>query len=494
MAAKRAEVEDSTLALKEDPAMFSEMLQERALYKFEYLMNESSGKSSRKLSEEMWDETAWAMIYWQYHNLVVWQAISSELQKLLDINAQPSERQRATETTHVRRRLLYLVGMLLLDYLGWLSQSFAACPGLRNYVSLGKDRLVRAQFREITILLSEDPSQKQRLSAELLRIISDLAVLAELERQLVLISFNGRRIITPGLADIHEEMREEMVYIYRMETLEDRGAVPRVLHLAPLTKTLRFVDYLSDKPPSAVSNEKMRKAERDLDHFWEGVSEVMVAKLGKSLLEIEKDRLDTRPKLRTPPWVEPVEPSPTPSEQRPPEDLPTSILLLDLQERSEQTTENRQHPQPRIKVKSRGEPAAPNTSELPQKHQETQPPSTNKPDQKIPVSNKVLRAFSSLFYIPSADTAPGELPWKDFVHAMSHVGFSAQKLAGSAWVFRQRDKNLPEKILFHEPHPDSKIPSHFAARMAWRLRRSFGWTGETFVRAADVVDQGQKGG
>ena len=65
---------------------------------------------------------------------------------------------------------------------------------------------------------------------------------------------------------------------------------------------------------------------------------------------------------------------------------------------------------------------------------------------------------------------------------MTHIGFAAQKLPGSSWVFELEKDGESKKIMFHEPHPDSKIPSQWARRIARRLNRHFGWTAETFVK------------
>lgn len=72
---------------------------------------------------------------------------------------------------------------------------------------------------------------------------------------------------------------------------------------------------------------------------------------------------------------------------------------------------------------------------------------------------------------------------------MSYVGFSAESITGSAWVFKRQNKESLDKIIFHEPHPDSKIPPLIAKSIARRLQRTFGWTAETFVRADQASGQ-----
>lgn len=102
---------------------------------------------------------------------------------------------------------------------------------------------------------------------------------------------------------------------------------------------------------------------------------------------------------------------------------------------------------------------------------------------KFKVSKRGFKIFSTLFYTPSAADAPGEIPWSEFLSAMASVGFSLKKLDGSAWLFAPVDDIFSRSIIFHEPHPSSRIPFKIARRFGRRLERAFGWTGESFERA-----------
>lgn len=106
------------------------------------------------------------------------------------------------------------------------------------------------------------------------------------------------------------------------------------------------------------------------------------------------------------------------------------------------------------------------------------------------VDRRSLKVFRTLFFAPSASANPGEVPWKDFLHAMHNVGFAIEKLQGSVWQFTppqpgaEANENS-RSILFHEPHPYSKIPYWDARRIGRRLLRAYGWTGEMFVLDKD---------
>ncbi|KAF2454150.1 hypothetical protein BDY21DRAFT_264540, partial [Lineolata rhizophorae] len=96
------------------------------------------------------------------------------------------------------------------------------------------------------------------------------------------------------------------------------------------------------------------------------------------------------------------------------------------------------------------------------------------------VDERTLKVVSALFYMPSTKTRPGAVTFADFLHLMSTVGFEAEKLYGSAWVFVPKGLDLHRNIQFHEPHPVSKLPFKIARRWGRRLRNAYGWHGGMF--------------
>ncbi|KAF2274260.1 uncharacterized protein EI97DRAFT_451823 [Westerdykella ornata] len=97
------------------------------------------------------------------------------------------------------------------------------------------------------------------------------------------------------------------------------------------------------------------------------------------------------------------------------------------------------------------------------------------------VDRRAYKVFKSLFYSADHDL-PGEISWFDFLHAMVTVGFSAERLHGSAWNFAVNgsDIGVERSIQFHEPHPSSKVPFHVGRRYGRRLARAYGWSGDAF--------------
>ena len=370
------------------------------------------------------------------------------------------------------------------DYLYWLmNQIFLRRGNPKQICGLA------ALLREINILLSDTPAENQRLSARLPRHLSDIAILAGIEHQLDL-SFHTSKVdldITPEELGAEIDAKFWQFREIRHVLFFPNGGNRRI-DFSDFPERLRFVDYPSDKPPSAINTQKMRKAELNLDQFFKYLDNALVAGTGKGLVELEGESMTNRTIRRTPEWVEPS-PVATIAAKSSMETLPESLPLLKLEQRSSQFVDEQEKLPPKTKTKTRCQPTNLHESEDSNSQENEHSTAQEPAGERIPVSNKVLRAFSALFHLPLTDAIPGQLPWKEFVHAMSHVGFSAESITGSAWVFKRTDKYPSEKIIFHEPHPDSKIPPPIAKWIARRLQRTFGWTAETFVRANEASGQ-----
>lgn len=217
-----------------------------------------------------------------------------------------------------------------------------------------------------------------------------------------------------------------------------------------------------------------------------GFEQELVSNFRKTSTQLLGDRVKPQQILRTPPWVEPA------LKDGDPETL--MIEGLSLQPTFSKDVDDTgkkvkilQEFQPREKVKTRGEPSVQDRTTGAGDAQEDDQATSGEESvsERISVeSNKDFKTFSALFRGPAAEGSTGELDWKKFVHAMTQVGFTAQHLDGSAWVFAK----VPGagRILIHEPHPESKITPHIARRIARRLQRNFGWSSETFVLSRSI--------
>ena len=314
-------------------------------------------------------------------------------------------------------------------------------------------------------------------------MISDLAVVGEMQRQLGLSTCNEYIVCTIPQLDLERWCLELIATFLGLKKVFFSG-MQQGFGIPSLATNLRVFDYPSDKPPTAANTAKMRSAEQALDDFWAKFNEYVLHQSGKSLMELEDGKIIIRDIQRTPKWIEPDKESISANFV---ENMDVASALAELQLRSESTIDRTQPVAPREKVKTRGS----STLEAQEKSQLRKPEeadhSAGVRDTGIKFNKKAFNTLGAMFGSPAAETLPGEIPWADFKKAMVKIGFSAEKLQGSAWLFRPLGAGL-NSIIFHEPHPESKLPMKLARRIARRLNRNLGWTAETFVQD-DAVGQ-----
>jgi hypothetical protein len=106
------------------------------------------------------------------------------------------------------------------------------------------------------------------------------------------------------------------------------------------------------------------------------------------------------------------------------------------------------------------------------------------PAPRFTLGKRAYHTFSTLFFKPSTDSQPGEVPWTDFVSAMSAINFMPEKLFGSVWRVTPKSGNVfgtEMPINFYEPHPVSKLPFRTARLYGRWLARRYGVDGNSFV-------------
>ncbi|MCJ1453084.1 hypothetical protein MMC28_003429 [Mycoblastus sanguinarius] len=222
----------------------------------------------------------------------------------------------------------------------------------------------------------------------------------------------------------------------------------------------------------------MRSAENELDNFWHLAEIHFEEKAGISLHGLLQSILGHRKLQRTLEWSEPLPIFRTAPPQI--DEVTTSGLTSSLEERTESTLISEETLQTKVKAKTRGIALVPMLSDM---EIDDDDPMDAVLTSKFKVGKRASRVFSTLFGRPTEEGIPGELPWKEFLYAMTSLGFSVQKLDGSAWIFSPVDEPLERSITFHEPHPVSKIPFRVARRYGRRLEWAYGWTADSFVRA-----------
>lgn len=328
-------------------------------------------------------------------------------------------------------------------------------------------------------IMRTEPQSKHRVTQWVATLISDMSLLAELSRQAHLL--NNRPLMgnkqnehtreKKAQLDGDTEDIEKVYWVFRQD-------MKLVQHVMPFDK----LNYPCHRRRTAATTKSMQQAEKTLDSFWEHLDSEFVRLLGKTLHQLFAGAIEDRDLARTPDWSEEHSSRPpsrvTTSSDTATEDIRES--LRDLELRSERTIGQNTAQTPRQKPKTRGipsEPFQPADAGIPH-HPDPTPPVP-----KILVSKRALAVFSTLFFTGFHGDNPGEIPWTEFLHAMASAGFTNKKLNGSAWIFAPMDDNFRRSIIFHEPHPVSKIPFRNARRMGRRLESNFGWTGVSFERA-----------
>ncbi|RDL41427.1 uncharacterized protein BP5553_01406 [Venustampulla echinocandica] len=325
---------------------------------------------------------------------------------------------------------------------------------------------------EIEHLAQSDPKEKAKFSPWVARVFSDLGLIARVRHEL--------DIYQPWAASFDYE------YAFHRDAIE-KDFPRRVALLSQLERHFKELSvakvgsptenrffYPSDKRRTKQTAESMRKAEYNLDLFWEKVDGHYRRKTGKSLDEaVQHIFTEARQLERTPEWVEPIQ------------EIKATIPVNNkngLQEplsvpRFEPTDSPLKFVSPRLKIKSKKRGSAQDylstIQDTPLLEKDPQPIFTLK--------TRAFKVFKALFYNSSQSDIPGEISWADFLYAMASTGFGPEKLYGSVWQFTPSTLDVERSIHFHEPHPIGKIPLRNARRIGRRLSRAYGWHAGMFA-------------
>lgn len=351
----------------------------------------------------------------------------------------------------------------------------------RCIVSSGHISGVQSLLETYDKFMDTVPDSHLAVNSYVAEEISTLALLSEFLRQI--------HLFQPWAATSHKEMATPHVQAAMLTFLGKRFTNTTPLKdLKYSSKVLSMpveiaeIPYPVHKRRTAANVNAMQKAEALLDKMWDAILREMEQ---QNLLppHIENVLLRQGRQLqRTPDWVEPVDFNKNTTPQVAPQEVLVSPFRgLNIDDNNKV----QDYPVEKTKIKTRGN-AAPQIPD-PTEAQETEQAEDLSPAHTILVDRRALRVFSTLFHTPSSTSQPGEVPWKDFLHAMRSAGFGMEKLYGSVWQFTppcDSDGGMAadvKSILFHEPHPHSRIPFRSARRHGRRLARTYGWSGETFV-------------
>lgn len=338
---------------------------------------------------------------------------------------------------------------------------------------------------ELERLLDAEPKAKDLVSPYIATILGDLSITAQCLRQLETYQpwANG---FEDALVEYEPEIQEEFgthtaSWAAMLAAISDKN-LASVVKLADISGG-RFA-YPVEKRRTKENVETLRQAEANLDAFWTRIDQLMHSMAG-NLDGTATRNLLSQPRIlqRTSEWVEPVKkqdkPSPISDNSLDHLSKPLSALYFGLAPSKPDPI----LPLPKTKTKTRGTAQTSSSTTANDDHAEI---AANPVDLQptISVDARALKVFRTMFFSPSLMSTPGEVPWTDFLYALTSTGFTAEKLYGSVWQFRPTTLDVERSIQFHEPHPRGKIPFCIARRYGRRLNRAYGWHGDMFLLKA----------
>ncbi|KAK4223619.1 hypothetical protein QBC38DRAFT_487309 [Podospora fimiseda] len=338
---------------------------------------------------------------------------------------------------------------------------------------------MRLTVDELERLIEAEPEAKQFISPYVAALIGDLSIVTQCMRQLDMYHPWARTFENAAVeynADIEKAYSEaSKSWGVFMATVKDNRIQSEAVRLLEPFK--KIFPYPIDRRRTKENTEALRQAESNLDAFWACVDRIMYRTAGNlSGTATGRLLLQSRILRRTPEWVEP-------QAKKPPAPNTSSSEFVDADQSVYKPLSAlyfstvAQTKKQKVKIK-----CAPTTVTV----EDLTPTPPQFPSQKekqptFHVDARALKVFRTIFFNPDITSTPGEIPWTDFLHAMTSLGFLAQKLYGSAWQFQPTKLHVERAIQFHEPHPKGKIPFRDARRHGRRLERAYGWVGSMFV-------------
>ncbi|MCJ1332535.1 hypothetical protein MMC10_009228 [Thelotrema lepadinum] len=522
--AKLSAAEDHLWALREDPYYFTSSFWEEANHSYQLV-----GKSIMLDVDDNWIRCFRDLGQQNYHagqfarNVVceslrateIWRDLNQQLKKVVRLrercgSTRITGRNIGREFAAAVMKLEHDLEMYLTEPVNRLQDGFFSSPPMRqilpeNYLdfqmvamSIGpsadvvNDMPTKEHFWIITSLCDEEQRKltglglladelgqllessataRNCISPLMARVISDLSVLAQCAMFVQkfypqAVSFRKNKVDYRSFCPDFYERMKGWVSIY---------AEPEWMH-GPIGDLADPSDgkftHPVGEPETPENIEVTRKAERNLDALWKEIDKEFVnAKATpiclKNLLARRVLQRTPKPRVRISPQQE--------------QELLRSLSEVDFerQQRTERTiVQDKPTTGSKSKSKTKGTArpvkAEPQPENLPVRQGEIS-------RDLFPVDQRALKVFRSLFYVPKATGQPGEVTWTAFLHAMTSIGFAAQKLYGSVWQFSSEKVEIERPIQFHEPHPSGKLSYYLLRQIGRRLTRAYGWLGENFV-------------
>ncbi|KAL9611775.1 MAG: hypothetical protein Q9167_003586 [Letrouitia subvulpina] len=514
--ARRNEAEGHIWSLREDPSYFQGVVMEGSEHRQERILT-ASGKAHPVLGQSIfWERVLGNVVVNAYMDFVGWVIALDEIDYLISMQSKHSGHTGSNlelpeDFTRALAHFEYFISQLTKGAVSKWKVGMVASPPLRQYyvrepqdpnntriVVMTKDRSRKKKDHLIWLLevflqdeqlhlcglenvcdelereICANRSSQARISPYVASLISEFSLIGELKRQL--------ELTTPGprMVELLEDEEKKAEFSRKTKLLSQVYNVFTDVILADVGTPLNKFYYPSNKRRTPETTQKMQQAENNLDIFWARVDDYCEKTAGKRLHQILRDVLKERQLQRTSDWVELSDKPQRKNADGELDNASSKLATLELEKRTEKTVTPTLLAQENIKPKTRGTPRVLPSTEA--KGIDTVVP-TKDVTPIFNVSKRGFKVFTTLFYTPTEEEPPGEIPWSEFLSAMASVGFSIQKLGGSAWVFAPTNDEWKQSIIFHEPHPESRISFQVARRFGRRLWRTYGWSSENFRRA-----------
>jgi hypothetical protein len=320
--AKRSSVEDHIRGLREDPGYFADVLGDWSEHRQENLPDTNRRRHPVLDEPLFWERVIGNVVTDAYGGLVVWDIIGEQLTELAALQAKYSnaitpEKTLPPEYLKALLKFRYTLDQLKTGPIAQLKTGLPASPYYRSTFvrepHVPGSNMIRLQSKtkpdqlmwlfdnlwtdrkldllslpglvdEIEHHIQSDPKEKAKISLWVARIFGELGLIARIRHELDIYQpwASG---FDSGYADYQDEVEKD--FPRRFASLAEIQNNSQGLSVAKFGSPTdgRFY-YPSDKRPTKVTTHSMRKAEADLDLFWEKVDTHYRRKIGKSLDQV----------------------------------------------------------------------------------------------------------------------------------------------------------------------------------------------------------------
>ncbi|KAJ4314722.1 hypothetical protein N0V94_006327 [Neodidymelliopsis sp. IMI 364377] len=524
--AQRLQAIDHAWALQEDPGYFADTTEEYREHHIELVLNESGGAHPHASNFPLYNKAVRHMAADAHCLVFIWDEIDkriSQLQKLWSTYSETisAEKDLPIDLHTMLVELRFFIDMVTQNLISDIKHAFWASPALRGYhyranqndqnlrrhdirtINLGgndpsvkhildlrdaicdvgrRDLLtLHALLDEFERLMRDDPRARSLISAHLAKDLSQISVLAECLHHLHQFQPWAHKVES----DI-EENKIKLLVTYN-KTFKHWGRIHQEQAEFEDGKLYKLCnphdgkfEYPVHLPPSRVRVDKMRSAEAALDAFWKGANRHWLSVVRTTPTTLVKHIMGERTLRRTQPWAEMSKGAKLPKNPATTNMMPEPFSghIHDVTKQiTGGTVESMSY---RSKTKTRG---ATNEPEIEEAHPDAVPTVQTSTRPTFKVDKRSLKVFRTLFHCPNSPDQPGEVVWTNLLHAMTSLGFGAEKLRSSAWQFTPPPAMAERPIQLHEPHPSNKLPFVLARHYGRRLNIAFQWTIESFELA-----------